>query len=731
MRSAGVYCALMISAVCSALFYSDNALPTFVCALILCAVFASAAVYLNAACMNIQDPLEKNVLRLVYRLLFICAGAVLMTRFALFLSEFTPTGLRFYSFIAAVVFVCAYASKCGGTAVLRCCIPLFALCFAADLLMLISFVIHSRAGNLVYELKRSDYSPAAFAAALPAALLPFAAVPAVLLSQKGSVRLKPALPLSVAAAFVFASAISAAACAVLGSTAPLAEFPIYSAARASGRASLRTDMLFLCRQVIGTFVMLSLYLCAARRPADDLVPSKNDHAGMISAAAVFIISAAAVNSYALQDIILSPAFMIAVSAAAVLILPIAAIIVRIVDKTIFRSSAALLIMCVIISTLSGCDGFALNSVPCAAMSTDASRSNIFVNAVTTAGIAAVMIAVVIVCKKRKTKLRKSGILLLICLPMIILAGCDDIQLQNRMIVKGMGIDLDGAEYRVAVQYIDNYSDGDRHENRTIVVRGSSVSDAVGELRRASGSDAFFGQLEAVVLSRDVFERHLYESLDHILRYSEAAPSARLYVSESSAADILTFSQKGTIEPIDHMISIYPTTSKNDARFTVLGVMDALLTDGTAPYACTLKKTDSAVRLNSAIYLVNDRSHIMNEEEFLTFCILNSLKSELTLTVDKAVCEIISADTGFDIDSGATVKADIDLKLKVLENGKSLNMEQIERKVTQRVREMTQKNARRLLQQRADVFGLSKIAGEDLTNNPGAADIEISVTADVS
>ncbi len=678
--------ALIIPVVCSAMLYSGTSPVIFAAVLAVCAIIAGAAVFLNSAGADVLT-ISNIPLRAAFFAIFIFSGAVMLTRFSLFLAQFAKLDLRFYSFIAAIVLLCAYASRCGGAAVLRTCVPLFAMCFVFDIIMIISMAVRFRfenIQNIITFFRNNGVSNIYFTDSLPAALLPLTIIPAVMISQDKFPRQNTVAPFTIAAAYFFSSAFSVLAYSVIGNTAPLNTFPIYTAVRASGGAFLRSDMIFLCRQVIGIFVMLSIMFCGIRKTV------KTSSVGVISYVLVFLLSAAMINSSVLQNILLSPITIMWISLASILLLPAIAIFRRlnINTKKILMLTFPLLFM-------TGCDGACAVTDNCVSI------------------IAAVCTAALIISDKAKRRKILAFVLSILVIAAT-LSGCDDMQLQSRMIVKGLGIDHDSKGYKVTVQYIDNYSDGDKHENKTLSVRGRSVSQAVGELRNASGSDAFFGQVEAIVLSKDIFKNDLYESLDHIFRYSEAVPSARLYVSEGSANEILTFSKNEVIEPIEHLTSIYPTSKKTDVRFTVLGVMDALMTDGAAPYACALKKDNEAVRLTGAVYLADNNLYMMSEEEYLTFCILNSLKSESTLTVGKSVFEMVFVDTKLKLKDN-TLNANIKMQLKTLENGDKLVPEEQQHRIEQYIENLTEKNARRLLNDRhADVFGLSKkssVSGE--------------------
>ena len=262
--------------------------------------------------------------------------------------------------------------------------------------------------------------------------------------------------------------------------------------------------------------------------------------------------------------------------------------------------------------------------------------------------------------------RTAAVCLAVCISAVTFAGCDNVQLQDRMIVKSAGIDISGGECLLTVQYIDNYSDGDKQENRVLSVSGDSVSEAVRALKNSSGREPFFGQLSALIIGKNAFEGDIGSFTDYFIQGGEVRPTVRLYVSETTAYDILSFTQNGEIVPIDHLTGITPSSDPHDVHFTLLEFIDQ-----TSPYAVTLKIDAGAVRLGTIIHKTPENIYRLDEDGYLTYCILNGINSRQIITSEGVSCEITDVSGKYkkvkDTTDQSTIMAAYRIKLKVTEN----------------------------------------------------------------
>lgn len=300
--------------------------------------------------------------------------------------------------------------------------------------------------------------------------------------------------------------------------------------------------------------------------------------------------------------------------------------------------------------------------------------------------------------KRRVKARAAAIVLLLCVSASFMSGCDRVQLQDRMIIKGLGIDETDGGYEITVQYINNYSDGDKQENLLSSVRGASVSEALSRLRTTTGSEPFLGQNSAVIVGAETARDNLYTIVSYLADYSESRPGARFYVSEATAADILSNTENGSLIPIDHLTDISPADPEDSETFTVMGLGNELLDPGTTPSAALLTIEGGAVKLKGAAAIKDGALYEIGGDDYTAYCLLRGFKSETILTSGGVVCGVAGCRSSLRADRGVEGRlcAELDVTLSVIENPNGeddrtverLMEEKLENEITQSVRRVS-------------------------------------------
>ena len=579
-------------------------------------VFVGAALF-GVFCLNPKSAPHSAFCRAASALGLALLAASQLAQFALFLGTFTHPSLRFWGFMAAFIAACVLTARRGRRAVFRS----GALFFTVNVLIWIwgGFVLAVNA-----ELDKA--SLAVNLSDLPGtAALTFcrlAPLPALLAFPEARTK-KTGVVVAVwgGVSSAFAALIAVLSFGVLGGSESLCVFPFYTAAQAVGMGELRRlDVFFLCARNVGAFVLISLLFCAIGslfRGSGELVKSEGNEEEGARPFSVQLVCAAASFAAVYAAVEFEPF-------CALLLSPWTTLLVSV---------------------------FTLFIVPLLGR---------------------------ISFKWKRTA--PAALLLSVCLAFPALSGCEKVQLQDRMIIKGVGIDKSGGKYLVTVQYIDNYSDGDKQVNKVVSVTGGSVSEALGRLKDSTGSEPFLGQTEAVIIGSETAKGDLAPTMSYFMSYSELSPTTRLYLSETTALELLGFSQEGELLPIDHITSISPS-ARNDARFTLIDFTNSLLNRTDTPCAAMLGVSGGSVRLSTVAYLPPGRVGKLDENEYLAYSLLLGLDSEAVINEGGASCEVVRCKTKLEAlpeGEGLRLCADCRPELSVLENPRRLSNAELER-----------------------------------------------------
>lgn len=135
--------------------------------------------------------------------------------------------------------------------------------------------------------------------------------------------------------------------------------------------------------------------------------------------------------------------------------------------------------------------------------------------------------------------------LALCLGLIFIlsiSGCSPIEnnLDKRLIVQGIGIDLDKTDYKVTVMYMDTANPVGEADVKSSFVEGSgsSVLAALTDTANKTGREPLYGQCSFIVLGGELIKNGIAEPLEFFTDYYEFHPNINIFCSENAADKIM-------------------------------------------------------------------------------------------------------------------------------------------------------------------------------------------------
>ena len=293
-----------------------------------------------------------------------------------------------------------------------------------------------------------------------------------------------------------------------------------------------------------------------------------------------------------------------------------------------------------------------------------------------------------------------------------LTGCQKTQIQDRMIIKGIGIDKDYEQYNITVQYIDNYSEGSENQNKCIQVQGKSIGDAMGKIKNSSGSEPFLGQNSAIVVGYETARGDMVDILDYFIRYSDARPTVKFYVSETTAEDILTLEVSGSILPIERMSMISPSVSQNDNLYTILNFINQSNNPTDTPTASLIRADENTIKLSSVAAISGEGEiYTLSEDEFIVYKTLLGIDSGTVLSFEGISGRVTKCSTvvkAKDIDDNLDFHVTCKLELTVLENPDDISDNEIDSLFSKELHEMAENSVQKMLcEKHYDIYNLGR------------------------
>lgn len=345
------------------------------------------------------------------------------------------------------------------------------------------------------------------------------------------------------------------------------------------------------------------------------------------------------------------------------------------------------------------------------------------------------------------KIRFAAKLLLIPVCCLLFSGCIKIvNLQDRAIVQGVGVDYEDGQYLVTMQIFSSDGSGgqtiidsSKQNAKVITCRGKTISEAVEDTSISQGKDFFLGHNRLVILGESARKFPLSESLSFFINTMDSRADVNVLLAEKSASEVLNadinqgilpaLTIEKTIQNADDsgkisevlLIDILRSlaTEHQSALVPVIAVADdeaenkklktieltgmAVFSDGI--YQGTLSETETR-----GIMFLRD------EIEKTVYSVFNEDFREISVELYHSKTKIIPDIRGDDLRFTVQISADGMVQEKVLEPGKTFNeqsLKRVEDVIQEKIHTECEDAFRKaVLEYKSDVFYLGDMVWRD-------------------
>ncbi len=179
-----------------------------------------------------------------------------------------------------------------------------------------------------------------------------------------------------------------------------------------------------------------------------------------------------------------------------------------------------------------------------------------------------------------SRLLRAGTALLLCVGLLLpLSGCGALELYQRLLIHGIGVDRAGDDLVLTVR-----SSAGEGREEAFSCRGATVADALVQLTRSTGRRPFLAHNYLVVLGRACAEHGLTPDLDFFIRRSGTRPAVELYLARDTAGAVLCAQKDGAFLKMSQLQELSSAAQEIGLGEAVdlLGFENALLTPGRDP-----------------------------------------------------------------------------------------------------------------------------------------------------
>ena len=189
-----------------------------------------------------------------------------------------------------------------------------------------------------------------------------------------------------------------------------------------------------------------------------------------------------------------------------------------------------------------------------------------------------------------------------------LTACEEgIRISEQILIQGVGIDCTDGVY-TATLHAAKIDEGEEKDIQILQASGESAFDALTNVTMTDGREPMFSHNMIIVFGRECAERGLNDVLDFFVRYHETRPEVNVFVSESTAEQVLQVKNGDTYVTSRQIQELAGASSLNGKTVDVkvMNLVNQLTDPGVAAYLPMLKAEKETVRTTGTAIFSGDK-----------------------------------------------------------------------------------------------------------------------------
>lgn len=131
------------------------------------------------------------------------------------------------------------------------------------------------------------------------------------------------------------------------------------------------------------------------------------------------------------------------------------------------------------------------------------------------------------------------IIVCVCVFMCIPQGCTSKQLNERMVIQGMGIDYTDNNYIVTVMYMNTDATNQNEPFKTLTGKGRTITEAVTAIVSKNGLEPLYSHNSFILLGDSLCKNGVSEALEFFAGYYQCRPSVNVLVGSQDAHKLMS------------------------------------------------------------------------------------------------------------------------------------------------------------------------------------------------
>lgn len=136
-------------------------------------------------------------------------------------------------------------------------------------------------------------------------------------------------------------------------------------------------------------------------------------------------------------------------------------------------------------------------------------------------------------------MKKLIVVILACVFMCVPQGCTSKQLNERMVIQGIGIDYADDNYTVTVMYMNTDSTNQSKPYKKLTGKGRTITEAVTAIISKNGLEPLYSHNSFILLGDSICKHGVSEALEFFAGYYQCRPSVNVLVGSEEASKLMS------------------------------------------------------------------------------------------------------------------------------------------------------------------------------------------------
>lgn len=222
------------------------------------------------------------------------------------------------------------------------------------------------------------------------------------------------------------------------------------------------------------------------------------------------------------------------------------------------------------------------------------------------------------------------ILLFLIFNIFFIAGCSNIeQLDDKMIIHGVGIDRVENTFELTIQQFSVTGSNEKEEGAQVVkTKGNSLMDAFSDLSLQTGKTPMFSQNLVLAIGEETAYNGINDILDFFVRYYESRPTVKIIIVKGKAESVLSFKKDDKLIMAKDIMAITESERINSKVMSsnIFQFVGALKNSTLDPIASIV----SVERQNDEEILAANGTAVFKDDKLAGFIDTNSTRGALII-----------------------------------------------------------------------------------------------------